>query len=453
MRASQYSTLVFREGLFGRLRAALLAHAPLESACFVLARAAPSGLDRWRFIVADTIELKDTDYIVRTEASLELQPSTLAKAAKVARQKNLALILSHTHPVQSNVRPSITDRNGEARWAPAVRRRVSPQPVGRLIIGPTSAHCAVLDDSGVERGVRVAEVGHSLEWLTDESEQEPADLSATHRQELMFGALGQRRLESLHVGIIGCGGTGSMVIQQLAHLGVREFTLIDPDDVEHTNLNRLVGATAVDVGRAKADVAANLVAAIRPGGVAHAVRGDICDAAVVRKLLTCDFFFCCTDSEGSRAILNQMAYQYFLPGIDLGVAIRIREGRVTHISGRVQALSPDRPCLLCSEVLNPEQVRRDLLSEEARSNDRYIDGARVPQPAVISINTVTAGFAVSMMLSMVTSIPGPRNQRIRFESGTVSCVEVERRASCPVCSTMGALGRADSFIPPGRGTV
>src|SRR6266498_3823431 len=82
---------------------------------------------------------------------------------------------------------------------------------------------------------------------------------------------------------------------------------------------------------------------------------------------------------------------------------------------------------------------------------RYIDGAFVPQPSVISINSAAASLAVTMMLSAVTGVPvGTRNQRIRFEAGIVSRVAVDSRTSCPVCSPLGALGRADSFDPPGR---
>ena len=49
-------------------------------------------------------------------------------------------------------------------------------------------------------------------------------------------------LQMLRVGVVGLGGTGSAVAQQLAHLGVTKYTLIDRDDIDVTNLNRLIGA-------------------------------------------------------------------------------------------------------------------------------------------------------------------------------------------------------------------
>ena len=66
------------------------------------------------------------------------------------------------------------------------------------------------------------------------------------------------------VAIIGTGGTGSHVVTQLAHLGVRTLLLVDPDVVETTNLPRLIGATSGDVGGLKADVLAAAARAINP---------------------------------------------------------------------------------------------------------------------------------------------------------------------------------------------
>lgn len=56
--------------------------------------------------------------------------------------------------------------------------------------------------------------------------------------------------------VIGCGGTGSSVAEQLVRLGVRYLTMIDPDHVSQSNLTRVYGSTASDVGRPKCQVLA-----------------------------------------------------------------------------------------------------------------------------------------------------------------------------------------------------
>src|SRR5205814_6941030 len=57
-----------------------------------------------------------------------------------------------------------------------------------------------------------------------------------------FGSTALERLRAARVGVVGTGGGGAHVVQQLAYLGVGAFVLVDGDRVEVTNLNRLVGA-------------------------------------------------------------------------------------------------------------------------------------------------------------------------------------------------------------------
>src|SRR5688572_7694828 len=82
----------------------------------------------------------------------------------------------------------------------------------------------------------------------------------------LFGEQGQNRLRKERVVVIGCGGTGSHIVQQLAFLGCEDFTLVDKDRVDPTSRNRLVGSRPEDVSdeRFKVDVAADLVRSINP---------------------------------------------------------------------------------------------------------------------------------------------------------------------------------------------
>ena len=47
----------------------------------------------------------------------------------------------------------------------------------------------------------------------------------------------------MKVAVVGVGGLGSHVIQQLSYLGVKDFTIIEFDIVSKNNTNRLIGAT------------------------------------------------------------------------------------------------------------------------------------------------------------------------------------------------------------------
>src|SRR5207247_877070 len=147
------------------------------------------------------------------------------------------------------------------------------------------------------------------------------------------------------------------------------------------------------------------IAALRPNNRTRAINGSVLTTTVARELRNVDFVFMCTDSHGSRAVLNQLAYQYLIPTIDTGVAIAATESRVTSVVGRVQMLAPGLGCLTCAELLDSDAVRRDLMTAYERKKDPYFLGEPQPQPAVMSFNMTMASLAVTMFLGAVTNLP------------------------------------------------
>lgn len=78
------------------------------------------------------------------------------------------------------------------------------------------------------------------------------------------GAMGQARLAQSHVVLIGMGGIGSPALQYLAGAGVGRLTLVDDDVVEASNLQRQTIYAEADIGKAKAEAAADWVRAFDP---------------------------------------------------------------------------------------------------------------------------------------------------------------------------------------------
>src|SRR5688500_6884118 len=86
------------------------------------------------------------------------------------------------------------------------------------------------------------------------------------RQVALFGNAGQNKLRVTSVAIVGVGGLGTHVVQQLALLGVAKLTLIDSEQLDATNRNRYVGSFYYDPipGSRKVILGARMARAIDP---------------------------------------------------------------------------------------------------------------------------------------------------------------------------------------------
>ena len=154
---------------------------------------------------------------------------------------------------------------------------------------------------------------------------------------------GQALLRRLRVGVVGAGGTGSAVFEQLVRLGVGEIVLIDDDEVSPTNLTRIHGSTAADVGEPKVDVLARSAREIDLGTSVEAHRAKVTDRGAFEALRGCDVVFGCTDDNAGRAVLSRLAYHYCTVVIDLGVVISAAEDEVRGLDARVSVMTPGTP--------------------------------------------------------------------------------------------------------------
>ena len=423
------------------LRDTLLGHAHERCAVLFAARGHCSTA-RELMLVRQTVLPTDDDYTQCGIDHAQLRPEFVAWVAKRARLQELSLVFVHTHPGEFAPQFSAVDDRGEDELAAFLVRRAQTYRHAALVMSSGGISARVL---GGYEPVKVVSVGDQRTVEFDPEDDKSGDFAIYDRQVRAFGTDGQRILESLRVAVIGLGGTGSITIQQLAHLGVRRFILIDPDILEPTNLNRVVGASAGDVGRSKCEVSARLLRKFWPAAEVREVNGDIVHASVARNLIDADVIFCCTDSHGSRSVVQQVAYQYLIACIDIGSTITTRAGTVTGIFGRVQLIGPDQPCLWCSDLLSSEEVRRDMMNEFERKADSYIQDANVPAPSVISINGTVVSLAVTMLLGLVTSIP-VKSRHLIYNAGITNLRSVRATAKedCFICSRSGAFGLGDA---------
>jgi molybdopterin/thiamine biosynthesis adenylyltransferase len=96
------------------------------------------------------------------------------------------------------------------------------------------------------------------------------------------------------VTVIGCGGLGGYVIEQLARLGVGQMVLVDPDVFEEHNLNRQLLSLPSNLGESKVSIAQKRVAAVNPAVTVEA-RQEALDRANGAELVA-----------GSRVVVDAL---------------------------------------------------------------------------------------------------------------------------------------------------
>jgi molybdopterin/thiamine biosynthesis adenylyltransferase len=390
----------------------------------------------------------DGDYAERSPVSLTLKTEFCLPFEKKAKEDSLSLIYCHTHPLAERAEFSSIDDTSETKLQQYLDARRATAPHVALLFASNELAGRRL---GMIESVAVVEVGSTV-WDSRAVQIDPSHDETFDRQVLAFGPIGQARLAAAHVAIVGLGGTGSAVSQQLAHLGVRRFTLIDHDTVEASNINRLIGATSADVGKTpKIEVAERLIRSLCSDADVQLICGDVATAETAASVLSADVIFSCTDTHASRHVLNQIAYQYYIPVFDMGVAITVANERV-QFSGHTKMLAPGLPCLWCSNNLDPAQVRQELMTDEQRAADPYIQGGPgVAQPAVISLNGVVSSLAVTMFLAAFAGVPSPpRYVTYDGNRARVNPLETTQNPECVFCGEPAPRGYGNRSPLPTR---
>ena len=208
------------------------------------------------------------------------------------------------------------------------------------------------------------------------------------------GFLGSRSEELLRtatIAIIGLGGGGSHIAQQLGHLGVGNLILFDPDRIEYSNLNRLVGASTRDADdRAyKVEVAARLIQGINPAThvISHSVQWQV----AADDLREADIAISCLDSYAARQDIEVSARRFLIPLVDIGMDVH-QVGGKAHISGQVIVSMPSGPCFRCLGFLNDENLRQEA--------QQY--GAAGGRPQGVWAHGVLASIAGGLVVEMLT---------------------------------------------------
>lgn len=225
------------------------------------------------------------------------------------------------------------------------------------------------------------------------------------KQESFLTKKGQERIETSKVCIVGVGGIGSHVIQQLAFLGVKYIAVIDEDKLEESNRNRLVGVRYSDKnGMLKVDIAERTINGIDQEIVVAKIPKSVLSEESLLTLLNSNFIFGCVDNDGARLFLNEVALAYEIPYFDISSEIKVRE---KELGGRIIFVNSDNPCLVCLDEIDANEARRYLENEDARKDEDAIYGVSKNQldgngPSVVTLNGIMASLVCNEFMLDVT---------------------------------------------------
>jgi len=419
---------------------ALRSRRDVETAGIVLAERLHGG---GVLLVRHLIPVPEDGYQIRQIDQLRIDPVAINRLVRSARDQGLSVLTVHTHPGTRQPWFSRADDAGDSRLIPSLFSQM-PGPHGSLVIAGETGISAgrVWIESGQKIPLGIRLVGQTLH-VTPAMFNDPVRGGWFNRQQLALGEDGQAVLRDLNVAVIGLGGTGSLVFTQLAHLGVGKITVIDGDFVEDSNVSRIIGATSSDVGvTSKVEIATRYASNLGLGTQVRALKGRLGYEVPTDEIEDCDIILSCVDRHTPRALLNRLAYERAIPVIDMGSAFRVdRDGKIAAGAGRVVVVGPGRPCLGCWGHIDPKRLRIEAMTMEDRAREvaeGYIEGADIPQPSVVSFNTMIAGAAVIEFLRVATRFAGADDPPMRlsfdFETGTVRRNRLAESGACTICS-------------------
>jgi molybdopterin/thiamine biosynthesis adenylyltransferase len=230
-----------------------------------------------------------------------------------------------------------------------------------------------------------------------------------------IGVEGQQRLLDAKALVVGAGGLGSPVLLYLASAGVGHITLVDPDRVDVTNLQRQIAHRLSSIGTPKVNSAAQTLAHINPDVHLTALQ-ERADAQRLLELVRhADIVLDCSDNFMTRQALNAACVAHRKPLVS-GAAIGF-DGQVSVFDSR----EAESPCYAC--VFPPDAVVEEIQCATMG----------VFAPLVGIVGSMQAAEALKLLAGIGTSLAG-RLLMLDASAMEWTSMRVARSPTCPVCA-------------------
>ena len=405
-------------------------------------------------------------YLHRSSRAMSIASEGYVHALGAAERDDAVPIWLHTHPGGCPL-PSERDRQVDVAIADVFRLRSGSPFYGTVIVSPdgtNGSHGGRLRLTGtLEKDGASTESIHRF-WLVGDrwrlipgADQPPRVLPSDmfDRSVRAFGEGVQRTIGALRIGIVGAGGTGSAVAEQLVRLGARDILLVDADTLSESNVTRVYGSTTTRVGEHKTAVLARHLRSIAPGLRCTTVQGLCTSEPVARALANMDVVFGCTDDNAGRLVLSRLSIYHLVPLIDVGVLLSSDEHELlTGIDGRITVVSPGNACLVCRGRVDVARAAAEMKSPQERN--RLVDEGYAPalgpvEPAVVTFTTMVAAAAVNELLERLVGYGDPERPsevllRIHEREISTNVAKPSRHHYCHAARGKWGLGDAEPFL-------
>ena len=371
-----------------------------------------------------------------------------------AHGRGCAIVKVHSHGCEFRRFSSTDDASDKALFASISSLLEDGLPHASLVMLPNGELFGrVLGEDGKLLGTlaSIMSVGDDIQVWTEH--RSPSQDGFTLRHAQAFGRGTTEILRRLSVAIVGSSGTGSIVTEQLARLGVGRLVLVDPDFVEEKNLNRIPNTGKEDayLKRPKVHALASAIARIGLGQEVIPLHSNLIDKEAVSEVAECDVVFGCMDGVEGRHLLNRLATFYTLPYFDVGVRLDADgEGGIERIAGAVHYLQPGLSSMLSRGVydmarVEAEEMRRTNADIYRRQvGEGYLRGVDEDRPAVISVNMFFASLAVNECLARLHPYRNQHNREYACVGGNLSEMSFYPESETPPCQVLARhVGRGD----------
>jgi molybdopterin/thiamine biosynthesis adenylyltransferase len=384
-----------------------------------LARLVKDQPESDRFLAVKVIAMSG-DWVLESSAThLKINMRKLPEIYCQCETNNLEFGFVHNHPNgyldfspaddinENNILHGLSGCNGlnvffvamilrDGKWSARIRQGIEPNKVIPV------RHIGIVSDRMDLHGITIPE--NMTEIL--------------ERQGAAFGKPFNAMLQSLRIAVVGVGGTGSPVAILLARAGVGELILIDGDNLDKTNLNRVRGYRSRDVGKNKAHSLAEYLRSLGLNVSVSSIDSNLDESPeAVDALSSADVIMGCTDDQAGRDIMNQAMYYHAQVYIDIGLTGRIGIDPDGHPylrdhRGRVSCILPESgACLRCQRVVtdqllqyeqrikdNPELANLDPVTLK---REYYLTGGGEQAPGVGPFTSATADNAVATLMNLL----------------------------------------------------